>query len=61
MVSVSEEESIAEWRSSAVPLHRYEVYERDHHITQEVWGGYARHNVIGRKVFNREGNLISAL
>lgn len=57
-VYVSEEDLIGEWRSSAAPLHRYEVYERDHRITQEVWGGYARHNVIGRKVFNREGERI---
>jgi len=57
-VYVSEEDLIGEWRSSAAPLHRYEVYEREHRITQEVWGGYARHNVIGRKVFNREGERI---
>lgn len=57
-VHVSEEALIGEWRSTAVPLYSYEVYERDHRITQEAWGGYARHNDIGRKVFSREGKLI---
>jgi len=58
-VYVGEEDLIGEWRSSAAPLYRYEVYEREHRITQEAWGGYARHNVIGRKVFSREGDLLN--
>lgn len=55
---VSDEELIGEWRCTAQPLYRYQVYEREHRITQEAWGGYARHNVIGRKVFSRDGELL---
>jgi len=36
----------------------YEVYEKEHKITHEVWGGYMRHNQIFRKVFNLKGEQI---
>lgn len=32
----------------------YEVYETDHRITQQYWGGYTRHNRIWRKKTNTE-------
>ncbi len=32
----------------------YEVYETDHRIVQQNWGGYTRHNRIWRKITNRE-------
>ncbi len=32
----------------------YEVYETDHRITQQYWGGYTRHNRIWRKVTDNE-------
>jgi len=35
-----------------------EVYESDHLIRQEGWGGYMRHNVIRRKVFDLDNNQI---
>lgn len=28
------------------------VYEASHHISHEFWGGYLRHNVIKRKIFD---------
>lgn len=34
---------------------KYEVYERENIIRQEWWGGYMRHNIIRRKVFDLEG------
>ena len=37
------------WSSSAPAPHRYEVYEKDHAIKMEYWGGYSRHNEIWRK------------
>lgn len=30
----------------------YNVYETDHHIIQQMWGGYTRHNRIWRKITN---------
>lgn len=58
-VQVTDHELVGEWRSSGKLLYRYEVYEKDHRITQEVWGGYARHNMIGRKVYTLDGDMIA--
>ncbi|TKC18838.1 VanW family protein [Robertmurraya kyonggiensis] len=49
---------VGEWRSEVPTVKNYEVYEREHMITQEFWGGYVRHNLIYRKVFNRDKILI---
>ncbi|MGB0524160.1 MAG: VanW family protein [Flammeovirgaceae bacterium] len=45
---------------SASPLsHAYQVYEAEHRIVGETWGGYTRHNLIHRKVTHLEtGELI---
>ncbi|MEF2967580.1 VanW family protein [Paenibacillus sp. M1] len=57
-VHVSEHHLVGELRSAKRPLYRYEVYEQEHRITREYWGGYIRHNLIYRKVFNRAGELL---
>lgn len=46
------------WRCEEPCPYRYEVYESEHLITQEWWGGYMRHNVIKRKVFDINSNEI---
>jgi len=45
-----------EWRSSQPPETRYEVYEREHLIKAEWWGGYTRNNVICRRTYDRSSN-----
>ena len=47
-----------EWRSASEPLYRYRVYEKDHRIDFESWGGYTRHNVLMREICDREGNRL---
>lgn len=47
-----------EWRTIIPPIRTYEIYEKEHHFTRELWGGYVRHNSIFRKVLDSEGNLI---
>jgi len=42
----------AEWRSGAPPDLSYEVYESDHFINAEWWGGYTRCNVLHRRVYD---------
>lgn len=42
---------VGEWRTENPQNFKYEVYEKEHCIKQEFWGGYTRHNVIHRKVF----------
>jgi vancomycin resistance protein VanW len=49
---------VGEWRAEVPPIQEYEVYEKEHLITQEYWGGYARHNKIHRKVYNLNHQLI---
>jgi vancomycin resistance protein VanW len=44
-----------EWRAARPPERRYEVYEHSHWITREDWGGYVRHNILRRRVFNLGG------
>jgi vancomycin resistance protein VanW len=47
-----------EWRCEEQPLYEYEVYESDHRISLEPWGGYIRSNKISRKVFTRTGDHV---
>ena len=47
------------WLSATPPAHRFVVYEKDHTIKMEYWGGYSRHNEIWRKKLDAEtGALI---
>lgn len=47
-----------EWRSLTEPRYNYRVYEKDHHIVPEYWGGYTRHNALWREIFGEEGRKI---
>jgi vancomycin resistance protein VanW len=55
---LTETHLVGEWRSEQEPLQSYEVYEKEHWITPAYWGGYLRHNLIHRKVFNRQKRQI---
>lgn len=46
------------WKTNTPPEHKYEVYEKEHIIQSEYWGGYTRHNLIHRKKYNLENKLI---
>ncbi|WP_025689782.1 VanW family protein [Paenibacillus zanthoxyli] len=45
-----------EWRAAEPPLYTYEVYESDHAISLEPWGGYLRRNSICRRLIARDGS-----
>ncbi|MNC28053.1 Vancomycin B-type resistance protein VanW [compost metagenome] len=47
-----------EWRCDAQPLYEYEIYEADHRINLEPWGGYIRSNRIRRKVMTCTGEVL---
>ena len=49
---------VGEWRTSTEQKEAYEVYEKDHWITHEYWGGYARHNTIFRRKYDQDSRLI---
>jgi len=46
------------WKSNTPASHKYEVYEKEHVIEHEIWGGYTRHNVISRRVLDFKGVII---
>lgn len=55
---LTEKALVGEWRSSR-PWHLgYQVYEAEHAIRSEPWGGYTRHNTLRRRVLNEEGELV---
>jgi len=58
LVRVEESNLEGEWRCEQPLLSKYDVYESAHLITQEWWGGYMRHNVIRRKIFDLHNNQI---
>lgn len=58
VLRVEDSDLEGEWRCEQPMLQKYQVYESDHLITQEWWGGYVRHNVIRRKVFDLDNNQI---
>lgn len=57
-LKLSDEYLIGHWRSNQKPLTKFKIYEKDHWITQEYWGGYIRHNTIYRKVLNNNNEVI---
>lgn len=47
------------WFSDKPLEFSYSVYEKEHIMQSEFWGGFTRHNVIHRKVYDRRsGNLV---
>lgn len=55
---LTEEDLVGEWTTDKEARYTYEVYEKDHEMTLEYWGGYVRHNTIYRKTYNLENELI---
>ena len=47
-----------EWRAVTEPVYRYEIVERDARIDQASWGGYIRHNVLFRLIYNLSDQLL---
>ena len=58
VLEVTEKELKGAWKSSIPPDCKYEVYEREHMIQPEYWGGYTRHNLIYRKKYDLNNTLI---
>jgi vancomycin resistance protein VanW len=58
LVSLSEDELVGEWRSDKPLQYRYEVYEKEHFISSTYWGGYIRHNIISRRIYDEMGEPV---
>lgn len=57
-VYLTSDHLVGEWRTMNEPSYNYEIYEKEHRITQEYWG-YMRHNRIFRKVYSLDKALIA--
>jgi len=59
VLDVGDEYLKGSWYSDTEPAHSYSVYEKEHVMQSEFWGGYTRHNVLHRKKYDRiSGNLV---
>ena len=57
---ISKERLHGELFCSKEPKIDYEVYESNHAIQHEFWGGYTRHNRLNRRILDRQsGELLS--
>lgn len=52
LIHVGERYLEGAWRASAPMEQRYEVFEREHRMQREYWGGFSRHNVLYRRQFD---------
>jgi vancomycin resistance protein VanW len=57
-LNVTETDLKGEWRSDMPLAYTFEVYEKEHILKSEFWGGYSRHNVLYRKKYNMQNELI---
>ncbi len=57
-IYINDDYLVGEWRAIEKEFHTYEVYEKEHKISHEYWGGYVRHNLIYRKKYNLDNELI---
>jgi len=46
------------WMCNHPPEFKYEVYEKEHIMQSQFWGGYTRHNSIYRKKYDQYDNLL---
>lgn len=58
LIGFDGERLTGEWRSDSPLPYYYEVYEKEHIMQPEFWGGYTRHNLIYRKKYDLDGNLL---
>ena len=52
-LKITDEYLVGAWLSEKNIEFSYKVFEKDHEITGEWWGGYSRNNKIFRKIFDR--------
>jgi vancomycin resistance protein VanW len=58
-IYLTDEMLVGEWLSSKPARFYYEVYEKDHSITPGLFGGgYIRNNMLYRKVYNMNDELL---
>ena len=56
-IELDNEYLTGKWISDTRAEARYEVYEKEHIMKPEFWGGYTRHNLIYRRKYDLADNL----
>ena len=56
---VTEKNLIGCCKSDMSMNYHYEIYEKEHRMEREYWGGYSRHNELYRKVYDEQNNMIA--
>jgi len=57
-LKMTEEYLEGAWLCNHPPEFKYEVYEKEHIMQSQFWGGHTRHNSIYRKKYDQHGNLL---
>lgn len=55
-LEINDEYLVGKWLSDAPIPYRYKIFEKNHEIQGEWWGGYSRNNKIFRKVIDKSTN-----
>ena len=58
-VEVTDDALRGAWLCDTQPDYTYEVYEKDHIMRRELWGGYSRHNLIYRRKLDPAGAVVA--
>ncbi|MDO8509987.1 MAG: VanW family protein [bacterium] len=56
VLEITDEYLIGKWLSNEPIQFKYKIFEKDHEIKGEWWGGYTRNNKIFRKVIDKNTN-----
>ena len=54
-LQVGKRELEGAWYSDAPQPYTYQVYQSEHRMQGEYWGGYTRHNTVFRRAFDLDG------
>ncbi len=57
VLKITDKDLIGEWRVNNIPEFSYKIFERDHKITHEFWGGYVRHNSLYREIYDKSNKI----
>ena len=57
-LEITDEHLKGAWLCDRPPAFTYEVYEKEHVMRSQFWGGHTRHNLIYRKKYDMEGNFL---
>ncbi len=57
-LEITDQELKGRWTSDTSPEYTYAVYEKEHVMKPQYWGGYTRHNALFRRKWDVDGNLV---